>query len=326
MAVERTTYARITSLCLFVGFVAAAGFDYTNNGFWIAIGGFAATVAIMTHLVHRQRESPAIAWYVQFSMLAAVPMTILGVPLIAWSLMNIEPYGLPTVDFYGLPTVDFFRTWEQMRIVVRILIGVMVILLIGSFGVFFERRLNLERARSQGISFAPQIAKHLKEGKLREAIDISRSEDYKYIHLGKVVLAALQEYQVQRDRGGGSRAEEVVESVHLAIERAAGIASSGLRRGVSVLAVIGSTSILVGLMASILGVIWAFQRTENGSVSVGAVSEPIPEAAVGTAIGLFVGIPAIGFSNCLARRLRSFATEMDVSSSKLVDSFLKKSL
>ena len=43
------------------------------------------------------------------------------------------------------------------------------------------------------------LAKHLKDGKLKEAISTSTAKKFRYSHLGKVVLAGLQEFQFQQD-------------------------------------------------------------------------------------------------------------------------------
>ena len=61
-----------------------------------------------------------------------------------------------------------------------------------------------QQARNQSKLFAPQVAKHLKEGRLKDAIALSSSKNYRYSHLAKVVLAGLQEYQFQQESGGGA--------------------------------------------------------------------------------------------------------------------------
>ena len=203
---------------------------------------------------------------------------------------------------------------------------VLVIMSMGSVGVFFERLFTFIQATNQSKLFAPQVAKHLKDGKLKEAISVSQSKDYKYSHLGKVVLAGLQEYQFQQDSGVDLNKDDVVDGVHRAIQRAAALTSSDLKRGMGILATIGSTAVFVGLLATTLGVINAFQGiAATGSGGLGAVSGGISEALVGTAIGLFVAIPAVWFFNYLTGRLEYFAVEMDNSSSELVDYFIKKS-
>ena len=222
--------------------------------------------------------------------------------------------------------MDFLELWEQMGISVKILMGVLVVMSMASVGVFFERLFTFIQATNQSKLFAPQVAKHLKDGKLKEAISVSQSKDYRYSHLGKVVLAGLQEYQFQQDSGVALNKDDVVDSVHRAIQRAAALTSSDLKRGMGILATIGSTAVFVGLLATTLGVINAFQGiAATGSGGLGAVSGGISEALVGTAIGLFVAIPAVWFFNYLTGRLEYFAVEMDNSSSELVDYFIKKS-
>ena len=222
--------------------------------------------------------------------------------------------------------MDFLELWDQMGVSVKILMFVLMIMSMGSVGVFFERLFTFIQATNQSKLFAPQVAKHLKDGKLKEAISVSQSKDYKYSHLGKVVLAGLQEYQFQQDSGVDLRKDDVVDSVHRAIQRAAALTSSDLKRGMGILATIGSTAVFVGLLATTLGVINAFQGiAATGSGGLGAVSGGISEALVGTAIGLFVAIPAVWFFNFLTGRLEYFAVEMDNSSSELVDYFIKKS-
>ena len=222
--------------------------------------------------------------------------------------------------------MDFLELWEQMGMPVRILMAILIIMSMASVGVFFERLFTFLQASKQSKLFAPQVAKHLKDGKLKEAITISQSKTYKYSHLGKVVLAGLQEYQFQQDAGVALNKDDVVDSVHRAIQRAAALTSADLKRGMGILATVGSTAVFVGLLATTVGVINAFQGiAATGSGGLGAVSGGISEALVGTAIGLLVAIPAVWFFNYLTGRIEYFAVEMDNSSSELVDYFIKKS-
>jgi len=117
----------------------------------------------------------------------------------------------------------------------------------------------------------------------------------------------------------------VVDSVRRAIQRASALTSADLKKGLGVLATVGSTAVFVGLLATTLGVINAFQGiAQTGSGGLGAVSGGISEALVGTAVGLFVAIPAVWFYNYLTGRIEYFNVEMDNSSSELVDYFIKK--
>ena len=222
--------------------------------------------------------------------------------------------------------MDLIAMWQQMGFIAKGVAWVLFFMSMWSVGVFFERVFTFTQATKQSKLFAPQVAKHLKDGKLKDAINISQSKNYKYSHLGKVVLAGLQEYQFQQDSGVSLAKDDVVDGVRRAIQRAAALTASDLKKGMGALATIGSTAVFVGLLATTLGVINAFQGiAATGSGGLGAVSGGISEALVGTAIGLFVAIPAVWFFNYLTGKLEYFSVEMDNSSSELVDYFIKKS-
>lgn len=221
--------------------------------------------------------------------------------------------------------MDLLEMWEQMSWAVKVLMGVLAVMSMMSVGVFFERIFTFQQAQKQSKQFAPQVAKHLKDSKLKDGIAVSQSKTYKYSHLAKVVLAGLQEYQFQQDTGVQLDKDDVVDSVRRAIQRASALTAADLKKGLGILATIGSTAVFVGLLATTLGVINAFQGiAQTGSGGLGAVSGGISEALVGTAIGLFVAIPAVWFYNYLTGRIEYFNVEMDNSSSELVDYFIKK--
>ena len=217
--------------------------------------------------------------------------------------------------------------WEQMGLPVKLLMGVLAFMSMWSMGVFFERLYTFMQAGKQSKLFAPQAAKHLKDGRLKDAIAISQSKNYKYSHLGKVVLAGLQEYQFQKDSGAELERDDLVDGVRRAIQRASALTAADLKKGMASLATIGATAVFVGLLATTIGVINAFGAIgTTGSSGLGAVSSGISEALVGTAVGLLVAIPAVWFYNYLTGRLEFFNVEMDNSSSELVDYFIRLEL
>ena len=220
--------------------------------------------------------------------------------------------------------MDLLELWEQMGWAVKSLMLLLAIMSMWSMGVFFERLFTFTQAGKQSKAFAPQVAKHLKDGHLKDAIAVSQSKTYRYSHLGKVVLAGLQEYQFQKDGGADLNRDDLIDSVRRAIQRASALTASDLKKGMGGLATIGATAVFVGLLGTTLGVINAFQGiAATGSGGLGAVSAGIAEALVGTAVGLFVAIPAVWFYNYLTSRIEFFNVEMDNSSSELVDYFIK---
>jgi len=221
--------------------------------------------------------------------------------------------------------MNLMDIWNQMSFFARAIAFVLFIMSMLSIGVAVERIYTFVQARKQSKLYAPQVAKHLKDGRLKDAIAISTSKNYRYSHLAKVVLAGLQEYQFQQESGGGLSREDLMDTVRRAIQRASALTASDLKRMVPALATIGSTAPFVGLLGTVVGVINAFQGiAATGSGGIGAVSAGIAEALVETAIGLLVAIPAVWFYNYLTGRVEYFNVEMDNSSSELVDYFIKK--
>ena len=221
--------------------------------------------------------------------------------------------------------MNFIEMWGSMGPMAKGIGVVLVIMSMISFGVAIERIYTFTQARKQSKLYAPQVAKHLKEGRLKDAIAISSSKNYRYSHLAKVVLAGLQEYQFQQEAGGNLSREDLVDTVRRAIQRASALTANDLKKGVAALATIGATAPFVGLLGTVIGINTAFQGiAATGSGGLGAVSAGISEALVETALGLVVAIPAVWFYNYLTGRIEYFNVEMDNSSSELVDYFIKK--
>ena len=222
----------------------------------------------------------------------------------------------------GLNLIDM---WGQMTWVAKGVAFILFFMSMWSFGVAIERIYTFTQARNQSKAYAPQVAKHLKDGRLKDAIALSSSKNFRYSHLAKVVLAGLQEYQFQQEAGGGLSREDLVDSVRRSIQRATALTQSDLKKGVNTLATIGTTAPFVGLLGTVVGVINAFVGiAATGSGGIGAVSAGIAEALVETALGLVVAIPAVWFYNYLTGRLEYFNVEMDNSSSELLDYFIRK--
>jgi biopolymer transport protein ExbB/TolQ len=226
----------------------------------------------------------------------------------------MEPGGMNIVDM-----------WNAMGPTAKVVAFVLVFMSMWSFGVAIERYYTFSQARKQSKLYAPQVAKHLKEGRLKDALSVSQAKTYQYSHLAKVVLAGLQEYQFQHDAGGTLAREDLVDTVRRAIQRATALTANDLKKGIPSLATIGATAPFVGLLGTVVGIINAFHSIGvTGSGGLGAVSAGISEALVETALGLVVAIPAVWMYNYFTGRLEYFNVEMDNSSSELVDYFIKK--
>ncbi len=212
--------------------------------------------------------------------------------------------------------------WEQMTILNKGVIIILIILSIWSLYVSVERLIMFSKARKQSLLFARQATEHLKNDRPQAAIDAASK--YPQSHLARVVSAGLQSFQYESQTSPLSQTE-VVEAATRAVERATLLTTSDLKRGIGSLATIATITPFIGLFGTVIGIINAFTGMAlAGSGGIGAVSAGIAEALVATAFGLGVAIPAAWMFNYFTNKLERLQIEMSNSSSELVDFFMKR--
>src|SRR6202451_429949 len=216
---------------------------------------------------------------------------------------------------------DIGGMWDNMGWAAKLVVILLVFMSAWSIRVMIDRAIAYTGAGKQSRQFAPAVAGALREGKLDEAIKIA--DRYNKSHLAKVVVAGLQEFrahQLSTEIPG-----EEIEASKRALERAEAIVHAELKRGVSSLATIGSTSPFVGLFGTVVGIINAFKGiSTQKSTGLGAVAGGISGALGTTAIRLLLAVPAVWAFNYFTNRIDAFDVEMGNSSSELLDYFLKR--
>jgi len=204
--------------------------------------------------------------------------------------------------------MDMGHLWTSMGWVAKGVVFVLVIMSVYSIGVMIERYWTYTQATKQSRKYAPEVARFLKMGKIKEAIDVSHGQGVKYSHLAKVLVVGLQEWQYQQEMGEAERDKDAaVDAAKRAIQRATAVNLSDLKRGLSGLATIGSTAPFVGLFGTTFGIINAFSGMAlTGSGGIAAISAGIAEALITTAFGLFVAVPAVWAYNYFAGKVEGF--------------------
>jgi biopolymer transport protein ExbB len=212
--------------------------------------------------------------------------------------------------------------WEQMTILNKGVIIILIVLSVWSLYVCVERAIVFSKARKQSLQFAKQATEHLKNDRPQAAIDAAMK--YPQSHLARVVSAGLQSFQYESQTSPLTEVE-VVEAASRAVERATLLTTSDLKRGIGSLATIATITPFIGLFGTVIGIINAFHGMAlTGSGGIGAVSAGIAEALVATAMGLGVAIPAAWMFNYFTNKLERLQIEMSNSSSELVDFFMKR--
>jgi biopolymer transport protein ExbB len=199
----------------------------------------------------------------------------------------------------------------------------LVLMSIWSVAIIFDRWKLYRNAKAQSRKYAADVARLLKAGKLKEAVDLSGSAGMKSSHLAKVSLAGLQEWQFQGATGETDK-DAALEAAKRAMQRATAVNLADLKKGLSFLATTGATAPFVGLFGTTIGIINAFAGMSlTGSGGIGAIAGGISEALVTTALGLLVAIAAVWAYNYFSGQVDGFTVEMDNSGGELLD-FVKK--
>ena len=213
---------------------------------------------------------------------------------------------------------DLRNMWTSMGLLAKIVVVILFILSVYSFGVMIDRFLMYNNARKQSRLFVQQVAGALKDGKLDEAIAIA--ERNKKSHIAKVVATGLSEFQSASQQVSDA---EVIEAAKRGLERSVAIVHAEMKRGLSALATIGSTAPFVGLFGTVVGSLNAFKGiAANKATGLSAVAGGIAEALVTTAFGLLVAVPAVWAYNYFTNKVEAFDVEMDNSSMELINYFI----
>jgi biopolymer transport protein ExbB len=183
--------------------------------------------------------------------------------------------------------------------------------------VTIERILAFARSAKESRAFALQAGKLLEEWKVEEIVAVA--DKYRSSALAKLFGPIIRRYiHAFEDLGEGGLSP--VQLARNEGERRKEAVGEDLRRGMNVIATVGSLAPFVGLLGTVVGIIGAFQGIgAAGSAGIGPVMRGISEALIETAFGLLVAIPAVIAFNYLSARISAIETALGRSAGELLD-------
>ncbi len=204
--------------------------------------------------------------------------------------------------------------WHHMGLFARLIVAVLGVMSVASLVVMAERLIVFNKSRSESRNFAEKMANTLSKNDLMTVAGAKVGD--KVGHLGRVIGAGLNALRLSTDKDKDLQ----VESVARALERQAQREVQSLKRGLGLLATVGSTAPFVGLLGTVMGIVNAFQSMAlTGSGGLGTVSAGIAEALITTAFGLLVAIPAVMAYNYLQGWVDARAVDISESSNEFLD-------
>jgi biopolymer transport protein ExbB len=212
---------------------------------------------------------------------------------------------------------SFSEMWHHMGIPAVIVAVVLLSMGLGSLTVFIERVLMLRRSRAASRQFAIAVGTKMEAGQFDTVV--AEADGHKRSHLARVIRSGLATYRHALQTAHASGLTPV-DRTQRHMERFMEEIATDLRRGLSVLASVGSTAPFIGLLGTVLGIISAFQGiAATGSGGLSSVSAGISEALIETALGLTVAIPAVLAFNYLSTEIAREELVLNHASSHMLD-------
>jgi biopolymer transport protein ExbB len=211
---------------------------------------------------------------------------------------------------------DLLHIWAAMGMGARLIAGSLLLMAIAAIGVFVERLVTLYRSAKESRVFAKKAVLLIEDWNLEKLVQVA--DTHKASALARLFASVTRRYmRGVADFDGGMTPVELARNEAARKKEALG---AELRRGMPVLASVGSVAPFVGLLGTVLGIIAAFKSIgASGSGGLGAVSAGIAEALIETAFGLFVAIPAVLMFNYLTARVNTIELSLERSAGELLD-------
>jgi biopolymer transport protein ExbB/biopolymer transport protein TolQ len=216
--------------------------------------------------------------------------------------------------------VSLLELWHDSGLFAKGIVVLLAIMSIWMVTVAVSKWWNLRKAQKETLKFAPEFSQFLEEDNLTEAIKLA--EGYKKSHVARVLGGALVEVKPLIQDGSVTVAD--INSVERAVERNMLLEVTQLKRGLGILATVGSTAPFVGLLGTTMGIVNSFAAmSASGSGGLAAIGGGISEALITTAFGILVAIPAVWFYNYFQTKIDNLTAEMTYVSKEFIDYLIK---
>lgn len=181
----------------------------------------------------------------------------------------------------------------------------LVVLSMVALALAVEHMLSIRRSVLSPEGLAGKLQRHLSEGNLNAA---AQACDLQPCFLSSVIRPALGEVE-----GGWPAVEK-------ALEDATAEQAARLFRKIEYLSVIGNIAPMIGLLGTVVGMIFAFQKVAEtqGAARAPELAAGIYQALVTTVGGLLVAIPSLAAYAVFRNRVDALVAELALEASRVM--------
>lgn len=212
--------------------------------------------------------------------------------------------------------LDPVHIWAAMPTAVAAVVVVLLTQALLSLAAVIDRMLMLFLSTQKNKAFASEVTPKLESGDFEGALGLASKASGS--HLASTIYLGIRTFLDRRAEG-----KEVPAALQLssrALNRQREQTSASLNKGMNILASTGSTAPFVGLLGTVLGILFAFQQiAQTGSGGIATIGAAIGEALVVTGLGLVVAIPTVLVFNYLSNRISLYEAGLENAGMELID-------
>ena len=243
-------------------------------------------------------------------------MRTLGFFALAW----VQGQGDPVAP--GVVGGGIVKLVKDATPLSQVVLAILLLFSIVSWGIILLKQWQFRRANRQSASFLDVFRRSSKFSEV-QAVCRTLTESplvglfqagYAELNaqLRTPVIAAATGTELRPATTTVRPTLRSLDAVDRALLRAAGTEMTRLEGRLLFLATTASITPFIGLFGTVWGIMSAFESIgQTGSTNLAIVSQPIAEALIATAAGLFAAIPAVYFYNHLTNRVKHFASDME---------------
>ncbi|MGE0157962.1 MAG: MotA/TolQ/ExbB proton channel family protein [Gemmatimonadales bacterium] len=215
--------------------------------------------------------------------------------------------------------ISLVELWGTMGWFARGVVYVLFAMSLFAITIALQRWWDLRKSRRETVKFTPKLAQALEQQDMAAAQ--AAVEKHRASHLASAYKGVFVSLRSHVADGSLSPVEVAAAQRTVELNKLEQVAR--FRRGLGVLATVGSTAPFVGLLGTTMGVVNAFVgMADMGSGGLTAISAGIAEALITTAFGLLVAIPAVWFYNYFTNRVELVSMEIDYGNKEFLNFLL----
>ncbi|MCL2439448.1 MAG: protein TolQ [Alphaproteobacteria bacterium] len=223
-------------------------------------------------------------------------------------------------------TFSLLNLFTDADLIVRLMSIILVIASIASWAIIIEKSLLMKKIKIASAIFERQF---WSGGSLEDLFNQLKGKTLD--PMGAIFVAAMKEwkksYSLLKGRGSQTKSSSLNSRIDRVMATTAENEMSKLEDRTDWLALIGTTSPLIGLFGTVWGIMTSFSAIGiSGNSSLAVLAPGIATALATTALGLIAAIPAvIGYNKISSEiqkygvKLESFASEFTTIASRQID-------